>query len=198
MVDDDATAQVRQRWDEAAPRYDRGASLEGIVISDSRAWLCGRARGVTLEIAVGTGRDLEHYAAGVELTAVDISRGMLARARAHARRLGRNVDLRVADAQRLPFPDGSFDTVVCALALCTIPDQRAAIAEMWRVLRPGGRLLLVDHVEYTRAPWLWWERRRPRPRSRPLTLVRERGFVIDRDQRLRWGLVERVAAHRPD
>lgn len=195
---DDATAQVRRRWERAAPRYDRGAPLEGLVIADSRAWLCGRAQGRTLEVAAGTGRNLEHYNADVELTATDLSQRMLAEARTRARWLGRDVDFQEADAQRLPFSDRSFDNVVCALALCAIPDQRAGVAEMWRVLRPGGRLLIVDHVEYLRAPFRWREQRRPTPRSRPLALVRERGFVIDQDERLRWGLVERVAAHRPE
>ena len=60
--------------------------------------------------------------------------------------LGRDADLRQGDAQALEFPDESFDTVLCALGLCAIPDDRRAVTEMARVLRPGGRLLLVDHV----------------------------------------------------
>jgi ubiquinone/menaquinone biosynthesis C-methylase UbiE len=56
------------------------------------------------------------------------------------------IDLRVGDAQALDFPDASFDTVVCTLALCTIPDDRAAVSEVKRVLRPAGRFRLLEHV----------------------------------------------------
>jgi ubiquinone/menaquinone biosynthesis C-methylase UbiE len=76
---------------------------------------------------------------------------MLAVAREHAADLGRAVELREADAQALPFADEEFDTVVCTLSLCAIPDPAVAIAEMNRVLRPGGRLLLLDHIARN-----WW------------------------------------------
>jgi ubiquinone/menaquinone biosynthesis C-methylase UbiE len=71
---------------------------------------------------------------------------MLEIARARAAELGRGAELRVGDAQALELHDDSFDTVVCTLALCSIPDARAAVAEMRRVLRPGGRALLLEHV----------------------------------------------------
>ena len=77
---------------------------------------------------------------------------MLSVARQRAARLGRDVDLREGDAQHLPFDDTSFDTVVCALSLCTIPSPVAAVGEMRRVLRPGGRLLLLDHIGSTWPP----------------------------------------------
>jgi SAM-dependent methyltransferase len=71
---------------------------------------------------------------------------MLARAEARASGLGLTVDLRPADAQHLPFEDGAFDTAVSTLTLCSIPDDRRAIEEVFRVLRPGGRFVLVEHV----------------------------------------------------
>jgi ubiquinone/menaquinone biosynthesis C-methylase UbiE len=73
---------------------------------------------------------------------------MLELTQREADRLGRHVDLRLGDAQALDLPDASFDTVVCTLSLCAIPD-RLAITEMRPVLRPGGRLLLLDHVAGT-------------------------------------------------
>lgn len=94
----------------------------------------------------GRGRNLAFYPAGVRLTGIDLSPAMLERARKRARELGMDVDLREGDAQDLPFPDGSFDTVVCTLALCNVPDERRAVAEMKRVLTASGRLLLLDHV----------------------------------------------------
>jgi ubiquinone/menaquinone biosynthesis C-methylase UbiE len=71
---------------------------------------------------------------------------MLGVAQTRARQLGRTVHLRQADAHALPFPDAVFDTVVCTFALCAIPDERRAVGEMIRVLRPGGLVLLADHI----------------------------------------------------
>ncbi|MGW9347445.1 class I SAM-dependent methyltransferase [Nocardiopsis flavescens] len=194
---DEDTARVRGDWDRMAAGYDRGERLQRLVIGDTRARLCGRARGRTLEVAVGSGHDLPHYPSGVGLTGLDLSPAMLALARRRAAALGRAVTLVEGDAQDLPFADGDFDTVLCALALCTIPDQRRALAEMYRVLRPGGLLLLADHIEYTRVPWRWRESARARPRRLPRALAREVGFAVDRHDRTALGFVERVVAHRP-
>ncbi|MHB1877402.1 MAG: class I SAM-dependent methyltransferase, partial [Streptosporangiaceae bacterium] len=100
----------------------------------------------TLEVAVGTGLNLPYYPAETALAGIDLSPVMLAAARDRARSLSQDVDLREASADALPFADGSFDTVVCTVSLCNIPDDRAAIGEMFRVLRPDGRLVLLDHV----------------------------------------------------
>jgi ubiquinone/menaquinone biosynthesis C-methylase UbiE len=99
-----------------------------------------------VRVAAGTGRNLRHYPDPVNLTGIEFRPAMLEIARNAAADLGPTVDLRVGDAQALEFPDESFDTVVCTLALCTIPDDRAAVSEAKRVLRPGGRFLLLEHV----------------------------------------------------
>jgi ubiquinone/menaquinone biosynthesis C-methylase UbiE len=96
--------------------------------------------------------------------------------------------------------------VVCTLSLCAIPDQRRAIAEMRRVLRPGGRLLLLDHV--AAGPWLgraiqWLLERVTVPlggehlRRRPLHQVQVEGFQVERVERFKLGIVERLAARKP-
>ena len=122
---------------------------------------------------------------------------MLAKAREKAEELGRSITLVEGDAQSLTFADGSFETVVCTLSLCTIPDQERALREMHRVLVPGGRLLLVDHIEYTRLPLRLRERRREHPRRLPREVAREVGFEVGHHDRLFFGMVERVVAHRP-
>jgi ubiquinone/menaquinone biosynthesis C-methylase UbiE len=94
----------------------------------------------------------------VQLTGVDQSPAMLDIARDRAGQLGLAVDLRLGDAQALQFPADCFDTVVCTFSLCAIPDDRKAVAEMARVLRPGGLLLRADHVEA--SPWPPGPRRR--------------------------------------
>ena len=131
---------------------------------------------------------------------------MLAIARERAAALGRDADLRQGDAQALDFPDESFDTVLCALGLCAIPDDRRAVTEMARVLRPGGRLLLVDHVAASAAAlrgvqWLYERVTIPLAgehfRRRPLVWVRELGFQVEETDRFRLGVVERVCARKP-
>lgn len=193
---DARTERTRRRWNREAARYD-GRRLERAVIRDTRALLCAGARGRTLDVAVGTGHDLEFLPPEVTITGLDLSPEMLARARERAEELGRPVTFVEGDAQDLPFDDGSFDSVVCTLSMCAIPDQRAALAEMYRVLVPGGRLLMVDHIEYARFPMRWIERLREYPRGRPRDLAVEAGFVVGHHDRLVFGLVERLVAHRP-
>ncbi|SMD25398.1 class I SAM-dependent methyltransferase [Kibdelosporangium aridum] len=199
--------RLRAKWDEYAPRYDRAISFfERMQFRGGREWVCSQARGEVLEVAVGTGLNLALYPADVRLTGVDFSQAMLELARARAAELGREIDLRQGDAQALPFPDASFDTVVCTLGLCGFPDERAAIAEMHRVLRPNGTLLLLDHVgSHHRliyfGQWLV-EKLTVRmlgdyQTRRPLPLVEQAGFVVHRQERLKAGMVERVAATKP-
>ena len=198
-MDDERARYSRHEWDQEAATYDRSAWVDPFLIGDSRARLCGQASGRTLEVAIGTGLNLGLYPADVQLTGVDFSAGMLAVAAQRAAGERANISLVQADAQRLPFGDATFDTVVSTLAMCAVPDQAAVVAEMHRVLAPGGRLLLVDHIEYARVPMKWLEPLRTRrhlPRRRPLDLVREHGFEIDRLDRLTFGFVDRIVAHR--
>jgi ubiquinone/menaquinone biosynthesis C-methylase UbiE len=207
MPDGIPTAKVRRVWDAHAPTYDRGMRfIEWVQFGDGREWVCSRARGEVLEVAIGTGRNLQFYPAEARLTAVDLSPAMLAQARQRARDLGRRVALSEGDAQALPFADASFDTVVCTLALCAIPDDRAAIAEMWRVLRPDGRLLLLDHIGSSWPPILALQRLIERftirsageyQTRRPRVTAEAVGFQVVEAERLKAGSAERVAAVKP-
>jgi ubiquinone/menaquinone biosynthesis C-methylase UbiE len=202
-----ATTKQRRVWNKAARSYDdQIAGVERGLLRGSREWIGTRARGRVLEVAIGTGRSLPFYPDAVELTGVDLSPEMLALARARAEELGRKVDLREGDAESLPFDDAGFDTVVCELALCSIPRPRDAIAEMLRVLAPGGRLLLLDHVGSSWPPvWLaqWLVERVTIPVAgehftrRPLRWVRAAGLEIDESVRQKAGTVERVSAIKP-
>ena len=140
-------ARWRAAWDRQASTYDRQMRFfDRTLFKDSRDWVCRQATGDVLEVAIGTGLNLEHYPSGTRLTGIELSPGMLQLARDRSVELGVEVDLREGDAHRLEFADASFDTVVCTFSLCAIPDHRQAIAEMHRVLRPGGLLVLADHV----------------------------------------------------
>ena len=163
-------------------RLDRraGYCCEWLTIRDSREWVCRQARGQTLEVGVGTGLNLRWYAADIELVAVDVDRERLEVSAERAHELGRAVRVTVADGHLLPFGPAVFDTVVCTLAICDVDDRAATLAEAYRVVRPGGLLLLLDHLE-------------PRWRhGRPATLGVRVGFTVVERQRLWGGYFERV------
>jgi ubiquinone/menaquinone biosynthesis C-methylase UbiE len=207
QASDKRARRLRRYWDKHARNYDKQMAFwERRLFGDGRQWVCAQATGEVLEVAIGTGRNLPYYPQGIHLTGVDFSPAMLQLARRQADRFGRKVDLRLGDAQALDFPDACFDTVVCTLSLCAIPDERRAVAEMKRVLRPGGRLLLLDHV--AAAPrWVravqWLLERITRPlgeehlRRRPLRQVQAEGFQIESQERTKLGIVERLAARKP-
>jgi ubiquinone/menaquinone biosynthesis C-methylase UbiE len=207
MSEDDQQDRLRRLWDRYAPRYDRDIRLfERLQFGGGRDWVCAQATGDVLEIAVGTGRNFAHYPKQVRLTGIDLSPVMLELARVRAAELGREAALSEADAQALPFPDASFDAVVCTLGLCGFPDERAAIAQMHRVLRPGGRLLLLDHIG-SHHKLIWFGQRLLETMTvrtlgdhqtrRPLPLVEQAGFVVERAERRKAGTVERLAARKP-
>lgn len=209
--DDAVIAAHRRYWDQHGADYDRGmAKLDGWFFVDGRRWMCERARGDVLEVGIGSGLNLPHYPAGTRLVGLDLSPRMLARARDRADRLGMPVRLHQGEVGRLPFADQSFDTAAAALLLCSVPDVSAALAEMRRVLKPGGRLLLLDHVQPSSAPLrllfrgLQWCAHRFQPESgenflrRPYAAVRDGGFTVEERVRTRGGAVERIAAVRGD
>ena len=201
------TAKARRVWDKSAPGYDRQiAFFERNWFTGGRQWLAQRSEGSVLEVAIGTGRNLPFYPFGVRITGLELSPAMLAIARQRAAELGLDVDLREGDAQAMPFADNSFDTVVCALSLCTIPDPAGAIAQMHRVLRPEGRLLLLDHIASTWPPLYaaqWLIERITIAAAgehftrRALARVRAAGFDIVETQRLKAGTIERIHARKP-
>lgn len=201
------TERVRTVQDKQAPKYDRQISFfERILFGDGRAWVCSQARGQVLELACGTARNLPFYREHVELTGIELSPEMLAIGRQRAQELNHPADLRLGDVQALDFPDESFDTVTCTLGFCTIPDTRAAAAEAFRVLRPGGQLLLLEHVR-SPAPIVRGGQRLLEPLAvrfeadhllrEPLDYLPSVGFEIDEVQRSKWGIVERLRARKP-
>jgi ubiquinone/menaquinone biosynthesis C-methylase UbiE len=207
QVSDKRAQQLRRYWDKHARTYDKQMAFwERRLFGNGRHWVCSQATGEVLEVAIGTGRNLPYYPDGIRLTGIEFSPAMLELARRQADQLGRKVDLRLGDAQALELPDASFDTVVCTLSLCAIPDERGAVAEMKRVLRPGGQLLLLDHVaggpRWVRAiQWLLELITRPlgeeHLRRRPLLQVQAEGFEIERRERSKLGIVERLMARKP-
>lgn len=208
MAGQEARAEKwRRHWDKQAPSYDRVMGfMDRVLFGDSREWVCSRASGDVLEVAVGTGLNLPLYSPDVALSGIEWSPGMLARAQRRVQELGRDVSLLEGDARWLPFADSSFDSVVCTFSLCAIPDEPRAVGEMVRVLRPGGRLLLADHVTSTSRPVRALQglvERITVPTGgehfvhRPLDEVRSAGLDVEAAERFKLGIVERLAARKP-
>lgn len=200
-------ARWRRYWDRHSTTYDREMQfLDRVLFRDTRSWICQQASGDVLEVAVGTGLNLGHYPPEVRLTGIELSRNMLTIARRRADDLDRPVELRMGDAEALGFSRDTFDTVVCTFSLCAIPDHRTALAEMTRVLRPGGLLLLADHVASSIRVLRAGQRVLELGSipvggehflRRPIVHVRAAGFRIECHDRFAAGVVERLAARKP-
>lgn len=195
-------------WDGEAATYDaRTAFLERRLLAPARAWAARRVEGRTLEVAIGTGANLPYYAArATSVTGVDLSAQMLAAAARRAADLDVGVELLQADVAALPFPAASFDTVLCTFALCGVDDERDALREMGRVLRPGGRLVVADHVVSSAAAFRVLQRlldataargSGEHHRRRPVLVAPRAGLVVTEQEASRFRLVEQFVAVRP-
>jgi ubiquinone/menaquinone biosynthesis C-methylase UbiE len=144
-----------------AAMYDRMmAGTEEAGLADMRRELLADARGDVVEIGAGTGANLQYYGSVADrLVLTEPEEPMVQRLRRHAASNGSPAEVVQAPAEALPFPDDSFDTAVTTLALCTVEDQDRAIGELRRVLRPGGRLLFLEHVRSDDPKLARWQDR---------------------------------------
>jgi len=129
-------------------------SAEKKFLGAHRAYLAGGTAGRVLDVGSGTGANFGYYPPAAEVVGVEPDPYMARRARARAQRLGKPVTLLEVGAEQLPFPDASFDAAVVTLVLCTIPDPERSLAELGRVLRPGGQLRFLEHVRATTPGWV--------------------------------------------
>jgi len=156
MTVDLTAREISQRYNRFARWYDR---VEGILallgVSRLRRRVLQQASGKVLEVAVGTGKNLRYYRDGHSVTAIDFSPKMLERARKNAQRAGVQATLQLMDAQALEFPDSTVDSAVSTFVFCSVPDAVLGLREACRVLRPGGRVYLLEHVLSGRQPARW-------------------------------------------
>ena len=172
-----------------AALYDPvGASAERRWMGGRRRRLLAGARGAVLEIGGGTGANLAHYRDVDRVTIAEPDPFMRSRIGPKLEDARVPVEVSAVGAEALPFPDGSFDTVVSTLVLCTVPDQAAALEEVRRILRPGGRLLFIEHVRAAGPMARWQDRLEPlwrrlfggcHPNRDTVAAIEEAGFEIE-------------------
>ena len=147
-MENKVTEVTRKRYNRIAPIYD---FMEGLVersrYSVWRELLWSRVEGNRiLEVGVGTGKNFPYYPATAEITAIDFSEKMLSRAGQKAKKQGIGIGLQQMDAQNMSFEDDTFDTVVATFVFCSVPDPIKGLKEIGRVCKPGGKVLLLEHV----------------------------------------------------
>ena len=151
LIATEETAKTRSRYNRIAPVYDVMELLyEGRFAPwREKVWSLVPS-GQMLEVGVGTGKNFPYHPARVEVTGIDLSNRMLARARQRADKLGRGLQLREMDVQQLDFPDDSFDAAVATFVFCSVPDPVRGLRELGRVVKPDGRIILLEHVRIDR------------------------------------------------
>lgn len=151
-TNDSATAKTQGRYNRIAPIYDlMEALIERLGYGPWRERLWSQVEGERiLEVGVGTGKNMPYYPRGTRVTAVDLSEGMLAQARRRVQELAPEADLSLMDAQRLAFADAIFDLALATFVFCSVPNPVQGLRELGRVVRPGGRVILLEHVRVNR------------------------------------------------
>ena len=141
------TATTKARYDRIAPIYDL---MEALPERQFRSWrekLWAQVpEGRVLEVGVGTGKNIPNHRPGVEVVGIDISQRMLQRAQHRVDELGKTAELHQMDAQHLDFPDDSFDAAVATFVFCSVPDAVQGLRELGRVVKPDGKIVLLEHV----------------------------------------------------
>jgi len=156
-IDQQLTAAIRERYDRGARLFDvMEAGVEALRFARWRKMQWAKVAGpLVLEVGVGTGKNLPYYPPSARMTAVDFSARMLAKARRRAAKLGSQVRLIEMDVQSMDFADSSFDAVVSSFVFCSVPDPVLGLREVERVCKPGGQVIMLEHVLSANAILGW-------------------------------------------
>jgi ubiquinone/menaquinone biosynthesis C-methylase UbiE len=147
-----ADTATRAKWDSLAGSFDIMSRGDDRRFAGDKRRLFSRIKGRTLLVAAGTGNDFKFFPPGHELVAIDISPKMLERARLKLGEYQGALELREMDVTALDFPDASFDTIATVCTFCSVPRPVAGLRELHRVVKPGGRILMFEHVRSRIGP----------------------------------------------
>jgi ubiquinone/menaquinone biosynthesis C-methylase UbiE len=144
--------QTQRKWDKASRTLDLFAFAEDRRLGPHKRRLFSKMSGATLMVAAGTGNDFKFFPTNMNVVAIDISPRMLERAASKAAAYTGSIELREMDVCALDFADATFDTVVTACTLCSVPKPILGLRELRRVLKPGGQILMFEHVRSAIGP----------------------------------------------
>jgi ubiquinone/menaquinone biosynthesis C-methylase UbiE len=199
------TSACQAKWDRASRTYDWFTWGDERRFGPAKTRLFRKMTGRCLMVAAGTGNDFRYFPPDLTITAVDISPQMIEHARPRADAYHGRLDLRVMDVQALEFPDAVFDTVVTACTFCSVPDPVRGLRELYRCLKPGGLLLMFEHVRSRVGPIALLQdlltpiTRRMGPDMNRDTVgnVLRAGFEVCREANVYLDIVKAIEAGRP-
>ena len=197
--------RLRRKWDRASRIYDLITWGDERRLGAAKTALFAQMEGRCLMVAAGTGNDFKHFPPGLDITALDVSPAMVERASRKAVRYDGILAVRTMDVQALEFADASFDTAVTSCTFCSVPDPLVGLRELYRCLRPEGRLLMFEHVRSRVGPVAMLQdlmtplTRRLGPDMNRDTVgnVLRAGFELDRKDNVYFDVVKAIRAHRP-
>ena len=198
-------AACQRKWDRLSLNYDWMTWADEYRFGAAKRRLFAGMSGRCLMVAAGTGLDFPLFPPGLSVTAIDISAGMIERARSRAARYQGSLDVGVMDVQALTFDDATFDTVVTSCTFCSVPDPVRGLRELYRCLRPGGQLLMFEHVRSRFGPVAVMQdlmsvltrRMGPAMNRDTRTNVLLAGFSLEREENVYFDIVKSLRARRP-
>lgn len=196
---------VQAKWDRTSRTYGLLTWGEERRFGSSKQQLFAKMKGRCLMVAAGTGSDFQFFPPGLTIAAIDISPGMVERARSRAEAYRGSLTLQVMDVQALEFADATFDTVVTSCTFCSVPDPLRGLRELYRCLKPGGQLLMFEHMRSRVGPiallqdvmTLITSRIGPDMNRETVSNVVRAGFEICRENNVYLDVVKAIEARRP-
>lgn len=193
------------KWERISRTYSRMTWAEERRFGPAKRALFSSMQGRCLMVAAGTGSDFQNFPPGLNVTAIDISPGMIAQAKNQAARYSGKVNLQVRDVQELPYGDSTFDTVVTSCTFCSVPEPIRGLRELFRCLKPGGHILMFEHVRSRVGPiailqdlmTLITRRFGPAMNRDTVSNVLRAGFELCREANVYLDVVKAIEARKP-